>query len=284
MTKCGFVAVLGEANAGKSTLVNALAGQKVSIVSAKPHTTRYDIYGIVCQDQSQMIFIDTPGLIDRPRGLLQSYMAKMTTRSVREADVFLVVIDASLPLPESTCQLLERLKDKPLIVALNKTDTLLRDTLLPLADRVRQWTSCIALISAKKSKGLDFISEEINKCLPTGPFLFDKEDLTQISQRFWAAEMTREKVFDMVHQEIPYRVHVITEEWINKAKELTLRQTIVVDKDRYKKWIIGHEGQRIRTIGLRSRTEIGKELGKTVHLFLTVAVDPQWTVSLKKQH
>ena len=202
---------------------------------------------------------------------------------MRESDVFVVLIDATAPMPESTIQLLERLKDRSLIVALNKVDAIKKEGLLPLAAQLQKWSSCILMISGQKKRGLDILIEEILARLPQSPWLFDGEDLTQISQRFWAAEMTREKVFENVHQEIPYHTHVLTDVWEEKSKSLTLRQTIFVNKDRYKKWVLGHKGQRIRTIGLQARTEIGKEIGKEVHLFLNVAVDASWDKNMHRE-
>jgi GTP-binding protein Era len=274
--KCGFVAILGQANAGKSTLINALIGQKISIVSSKPHTTRYGIYGIVCRESSQIIFWDTPGLIPSPKKGLQAYMAKTTRRGMQESDVVVVLIDATIPIPDSTFQLLNHLKDRSPIVALNKVDALKKEKLLPLADQLQNYTSSIMMISGKKRDGLETLLESIVQRLPHSPWLFGKDDLTQVSQRFWAAEMTREKVFENVHQEIPYHIHVFTDAWEEKKRSLTLRQTIFVQKDRYKKWILGHDGQRIRTIGLQARMEIAREVEKEVHLFLKVVTDPFW--------
>ena len=279
--RCAMVAVLGQANAGKSTLVNALAGEKVSIVSAKPHTTRYDIYGIICQDDAQIIFVDTPGLIDRPQGPLQSFMAKMTTRTVREADLFMVVIDASRKIPETTLTLLDRLKDKKLMIVLNKVDQVPKDKLLPMAEHYQVWSPWIAMTSGKTGSGLAFVMSSLMEQIPEAPWLFDEDAMTQISQRMWAAEMTREKLFQCVHQEVPYHAHVVTDEWKEKKRELTLRQTIYVDDARYKKWIVGYQGQRIRLIGEKSRMEMSEHLDKTVHLFLNVLVDPSWSSTIR---
>ena len=185
--RCAMVAVLGQANAGKSTLVNALAGEKVSIVSAKPHTTRYDIYGIICQDDAQIIFVDTPGLIDRPQGPLQSFMAKMTTRTVREADLFMVVIDASRKIPETTLTLLDRLKDKKLMIVLNKVDQVPKDKLLPMAEHYQAWSPWIAMTSGRTGSGLAFVMSSLMEHIPEAPWLFDEDAMTQISQRMWAA-------------------------------------------------------------------------------------------------
>jgi GTPase len=202
-TRCGFVAVLGEANAGKSTLVNALTGEKVSIVSAKAHTTRQGIYGIVCDGPTQMILVDTPGLIPQPRGPLQSFMAKATSRSMREADIAVVVIDATRSIPESTRILLDKMKEKSLLIALNKVDKVHKDDLLPLAESVSAWSEHIFMISALRAQGIQDLGQAIVNGLPEGPWLFDAADITQISSRVWAAEIVREKIFNAVHHEVP---------------------------------------------------------------------------------
>lgn len=278
-----MIAVLGQANAGKSTLVNALAGEKVSIVSAKPHTTRYDVYGIVCHDDTQFIFIDTPGLIQRPQGPLQHYLTKMTSRGLRDADAIIVVVDAKAPIPESTITLLEKSQGKPLLIVLNKVDSVAKDILLPLAQRMQTWSPWIAMTSGKTGSGIPFILESMAEHMPTGPWLFDADDMTQISQRMWAAEMTREKIYQCVHFEIPYHTHVITDEWTESAKSIVVYQTIYVDNDRYKKWIIGHKGQRIRLMGEQSRHDLSNTLGKEVHLYLKVKTDASWFERIRTQ-
>lgn len=275
-TRCGFIAVLGQANAGKSTLVNALVGEKVSIVSPKPHTTRYGIYGIVCYKESQLIFVDTPGFIARPQGALQTFMDRATKRSFYEADGFMVVVDVSIAAPPSI-SLIERSKEKPLVIVLNKVDKIPKERLLPLAEQYGAQTPHIAMTCATSESGVPYLREKIASLVPEGPWLFGPDDLTQISQRFWAAEITREKVMNCLHYEVPYHTQVVTEEWRETSKSLRLRQSILVDQEKYRKWILGYEGQRIRTIGQQARYEMGKHLGKEVHLFLTVLVDPQWT-------
>lgn len=279
--RCGFVALLGQANAGKSTLLNALMAYKLAAVSSKEHTTRHDIYGIWCRDEAQIIFVDTPGLIRCAQGPLQTFMRKNTSRGMREADIATVVIDANVPVMPSTFQLLDKLCDKPLVIVLNKIDSISKERLLPLAQKFQKWTPYIVMISALHKEGLDYLTDTLRRLIPEGPWLFDGQDLTQISQRFWAAELTREKIFQYVHQEIPYHVCVETDEWKEKTKEVTIRQSILVDDIRYRKWIIGHEGQRIRHIGQQARMDMMQSLEKTVHLFLHVRVDASWAKSIE---
>lgn len=276
---CGLVALLGEANAGKSTLLNALTGEKISIVSEKPHTTRHGIYGVVCRQQTQMVFIDTPGLIHKPHGALHAFMVRMTKRAWRDADVCVIVIDAARTVSATVHDMLARLhtQNRPIIVVLNKIDTVAKEKLLPLAASVQMFTPHIVMASAKQNKGVDHIFQLMQQFMPQGPWLFDAQDLTQISQRFWAAEMTREKVFQAVHHEVPYHTNVVTDEWKEDDQAVTLRQTIVVDDVRYRKWILGFQGKRIKRIGHQARLEMADHLGKNVHLFLTVQVDPRWS-------
>jgi GTP-binding protein Era len=280
-----MIAVLGEANAGKSTLINQLVGQKVSIVSAKPHTTRYGIYGIVCQEENQFIFMDTPGFLFQPRGPLQEAMAKVTLRCLYEADLVLVVLDASRPSHQlmTSLQALSGIfpEGKPLIIALNKVDRIAKGILLPLAQQVRPFSEEIMMISGKKGTGVKDLLGIIENKLQMGPWLFPEEDFTQISGKFWAAEMTREKIFSHVHQEIPYHVHVETTRWEENRKRLILEQTIYVAKDGQKKLIIGHKGRRLSIIGQQARYELSQHFGKAVHLFLFIKVDPHWLPRLK---
>lgn len=274
--KCGFVSILGHANAGKSTLVNALVGQKVSIVCDKPHTTRYEIHGVLQHGSSQIVLVDTPGLISKPTNSLQSFMHKTTHRNAREADVYLFVLDATKPIDAQARRMLNHLKDKPLVVALNKVDKMNKLRLLPLAQQIQTWTKAIPMISALKHGGLEGLLAEIEALLPEGPWLYGGEDVSQISQRFWAAELTREQAFNALHQEIPYHLHVLTTKWKETKKDITIEQKIIVDQPHHKKWVLGYEGQRIRLIGESARHGLMAQLGKPVHLFLQVEVDKKW--------
>lgn len=274
--KCGFIAILGHANAGKSTLVNALVGQKVSIVCSKPHTTRYEIHGVVNKGEAQMVFVDTPGLISKPNNALQSFMHKTTSRNARKADLFLFVLDATRPIDAHARRMLDQLKDQPLVVALNKADKVDKMALLPLAHQIQTWTMSIPMISALKHTGLDGLLQEIAALLPTGPWLYGQEDVSQISKRFWAAELTREQAFKALHQEIPYHLHVSTTEWKETAKDVTIHQRLIVDQPHHKKWVLGYQGQRIGLIGQSARRDLSRQLGKLVHLFLHVDVDAHW--------
>lgn len=280
MQRCGFVAILGEANAGKSTFVNAAVGEKVSIVSSKPHTTRYSIYGILGHQESQIIFIDTPGVISRPQNPLQHLMSRVTSRSAGEAEAALLIVDAAYPNYETTAALAQRVKGIPLFLAFNKVDLLDKAKLLPLIQHYQELTPEIFLISAKKKRGLDAVIDKLAQVVPEGPWLFPPEDLTQVPQRVWAAEMTREKVFECVHEEIPYSTHVVTDHWDEDEASVTLHQTIFVTKPKYRQLVLGHQGKRIKLIGQKSRFQMEDCLRKKVNLFLYVKLDPHWVRQL----
>lgn len=281
ITRCGFIAVLGEANAGKSTLINTLIGEKVSIVSAKPHTTRYGIYGILCQDNTQMIFVDTPGAIFRPQGTLQEFMANVTSTHVQEADIYLVVIDAQRPNHLAIEKLLQKLDGKPLIIALNKIDLVPKPALLDLAYSYSSFTPHIMMISGKTGSGLAYLLDHLKNAMPITPWIYPHSERTQISKRFWAEEITREKIFVHVHEEIPYQTHVMTEKWDENKRRLALYQVINVRKEKHRKFLLGHQGQRIRIIGQQARLELSDYIGKLTHLFLHVKVAPTWLTELR---
>ncbi len=279
LTTCGLISVIGQANAGKSTLINALVGQKVSIVSAKAHTTRYGIYGIICKEKAQIILMDTPGFIRNPKGKLQNFMHNVTKSSFK-ADAFLWVIDASIPFVGNMDELVKLMHSKPFAIVLNKVDKVSKPKLLQMAQNYKAYTESIFMISAKSQSGLEAVFDYAVNHLKPGPWLFPEQDLTQISERFWAEEVTREKVFTNVHQEIPYQAHVITEQWHETNKQLTIRQCILAGKDGHRKLVLGHKGCRIRTIGIQARREMEIYFQKSVHLFLYVKISPDWICDL----
>ncbi len=203
-------------------------------------------------------------------------MSRVTTRSAGEAEVALLLVDAAYPNYEMTCTLAQRVKDIPLFLAFNKVDLLDKARLLPLIEQHKAITPDIFLISAKKKRGLTDLIDRLAQELPQGPWLFPPEDLTQVPQSVWAAEMTREKVFECVHEEIPYSTHVVTDNWEEKEKSVTIHQTIFVTKPKYRQLVLGHQGKRIGLIGQKSRFQMENCLGKKVSLFLYVKLDPHW--------
>lgn len=286
--RCGFIAVVGAPNAGKSTLVNVLARHKIAIVSSKPHTTRQSIYGIICHEDGQSIFIDTPGLVMNPQDPLQITMRRITRQSVREADISLVVIDVKRAQHSANRILItESIKrSKPTLIAFTKIDELKDKTqLLSLIESYREFEENIVgffPISSHSEDGIKVLERTLQNVLPQGPWMFPEDEVTQISFEYAVAEMTREKVFLDLHQEIPYKTQVLTEKWYwkknthLKRKELWIWQNIVVEKEGHRKLVLGHDGGRIRHIGTLARKEIEAAYTSTVHLFLHVTVDPRW--------
>ena len=291
-TYCGFVAILGAANVGKSTLTNVLTREKVSIISSKPNTTRGRVYGITTTGDHQVILVDTPGLIMKPQGMLHRYMTKTVWQSGRQADLCLVLVDAHYPCHDVTQRLLKELseKDRRIFLLLNKIDGMKKEALLPLAagyssfDKIEK----VFMISGKTGSGLEDLERAIWSALPEGPWLFPKEALTQLSQKTIAAEITREKLFECLHQEVPYGIHVETDLWHVPGQDtappdlkipktgISIFQTIFVEKEGYRKLILGQKGQRLAHVGKKAREELMQRLGKTVHLFLHIKVSPAW--------
>ena len=286
--RCGFIGVIGAPNAGKSTLVNVLARHKIAIVSNKPHTTRQSIYGIICHEACQSIFIDTPGLVINPQDPLQVAMRRITRQSVRDSDISLIVIDVKRAQHAANRILItESIKrGKPTLIAFTKIDELKDKTqLLSFIESYREFEDSVVgffPISSHKLDGIQVLERALNDLIPQGPWMFPEEDVTQISFEYALEEITREKIFWALHQEIPYKTQVLTEKWYwkkNKAlkrKELWVWQNIVVEKEGHKKLVLGHEGGRIRHIGMLARKEMEAEYETPVHLFLHTTVDPNW--------
>ncbi len=290
--RCGFIAVLGAANAGKSTFINTAVKEKVSIVTAKAHTTRNRIYGILCHDDTQMIFVDTPGLIEKPKGPLQNAMRKSFWKTAREADIILLMVDASKKSMHSTVRLLEKLRQReaPIFLVLNKVDAIKKAELLLQAEiyaKEAPFLEKIFMTSGKYNRGVDDVIEALTLYCPENPWVFSPDDITQVSKNFMAAEITREKLFQNIHEEVPYSIHVETETWhipgMNQtaiqapASGISIFQTIFVEKESQKKMVIGHGGQRLQKIGTDARKAMMEWLQEKVHLFLHVKVAPEWS-------
>lgn len=285
MNFCSMVAILGAPNAGKSTFVNYVTGQKVAIVCDKPNTTRNSIYGIACQEDYQIIFVDTPGLILSPDGLLQKTMSRIAWKSSKQSDVCLIMIDCKKPDFAVTDLLVKEClqRQKPLLMVLNKMDLLPKDQILPLIGRYAELQDQIVgyfPVSCKTGKGIDVVMDQVKKLTPQGPWLFPKEDVTQVPWAFSMAEITREKVFSSVHQEIPYGTHVETEDFqwsAGSKKTLAIWQAIFVQKEGHRKLVLGHHGRRIKHIGSLARMDMEDFNRCPVYLTLFVKVDPAWS-------
>jgi len=277
MEKCGFIAILGAPNAGKSTLVNQLVGQKVSIVSPKVQTTRSRIMGIALKDNCQLILVDTPGIFEAKKKL-DIAMVKEAFDASADSDANILVIDVTkpnMPLAQQLCQQ----HKKGLIVCLNKIDLIDKDKLLKMANSVNSFENvkCIFMISALHSDGVDDLAKHLCGIMPEGPWLYPEDQITNIPVRSWAAEVTREQVFLQLHQEVPYNIFVESESWEEFDNgSVKISQAIVVSRDNHKGIVLGKGGQTLKNIGQAARTELETQLERRVHLKLFVKVEEDW--------
>ncbi|MBW1616069.1 MAG: GTPase Era [Deltaproteobacteria bacterium] len=282
--KAGFIAILGAPNAGKSTLLNNMVGQKISITSKKPQTTRNRILGLVTRSNCQYIFIDTPG-IHRVKGALNAKIVDAALSSIGDADVILFIADAFRSDLRSENILLTRLNNinKPVICALNKIDIIEKTPLLFLIEKHSKDHSfkSIIPISAKHGTGVDILFSEIEKFMPESPMLFPEDAVTDVSQRFIAAEIIREKVFRYTGEEIPYAVAVTIESFKETSKIDKIDATIHVEKKSQKGIIIGKKGSKLVQIGTAARKEIEEMTGKRAYLKLFVHVEKNWSNNAK---
>ena len=282
-TRCGFVAVIGEPNAGKSTLVNAMVGAKVSIVTHKVQTTRRRIRGIAIEGTSQIIFVDTPGLF-QPRRRLDRAMVAAAWAGAKDADIVVLMVEANRGLTEGVEAILAGLEThargaKPVALAINKIDRVKRERLLALAAELnaRRAFAGTFMISAEKGHGVADLRRWLAESLPTGPWHYPEDQIADLPLRIIAAEITREKLTLRLHQELPYQMTVETESWDEKKDgSVRIGQIIYVARDGHKGIVLGNKGETIRQIGVEARAEITKLLERPVHLFLTVKVRPGW--------
>ena len=279
-TRCGFVALIGAPNAGKSTLLNALVGSKVTIVSHKVQTTRALIRGITIDGQSQIIFVDTPGIF-APKRRLDRAMVTTAWSGAHDADLTAVLIDARKGLDDDIEPILERLKDVrgPKILLLNKIDVVPRENLLGLTKAANEQAKFDAtfMISALKNDGVIHLKSWLADRMPKGPWLYPEDQIADAPIRQLAAEITREKLFERLHQELPYHSTVETEQWKALRKgEVRIEQTIYVERESQRKIVIGKGGQTLRSIGESARKDIAEIADAKVHLFLFVKVREGW--------
>jgi GTP-binding protein Era len=282
-TRCGFVSIIGAPNAGKSTLTNQLVGTKVSIVTHKVQTTRAQIRGIMLEGASQIILVDTPGIF-KPRRRLDRAMVEAAWGGARDADAAIIIIDAAKGIDEEAKAILEGAKDLkiPRALALNKIDRIGRDDkpkLLALATKGTEYGYFdeIFMISAETGDGIGKMRSWLAKIVPPGPWLYPEDQLSDAPQRSWAAEVTREKIFLRLHQELPYSSTVETTAWKGlKDGSIRIEQTIYVERDSQKKILLGKGGDAIKAISMASRQELSAALEAKVHLFLFVKVRERW--------
>ena len=283
--RSGFVAVVGRPNAGKSTLVNRLVGQKIAIVTSKPQTTRNRIQGIVTKPQGQIVFIDTPGLHEADSALGRQMMQEVAA-ALEGIDVLLLMVDASSMHPHADDLLLQKAKRfrGRTILALNKVDRLPRPKLLPLIESFSKAFefSAIVPISALKGDGCDGLLDEILKQLPEGEAYFPEDQVTDQPERFLAAEIIREKAIQLMYHEVPYALAVVVEKYEEKPRLLRIEAVMNVERDSQKKILIGHKGEMLKKIGTEARKELEGILGSKIYLGLFVKVAPDWRENPQK--
>ena len=279
-TRCGFVALIGVPNAGKSTLVNRLVGTKVTIVSHKVQTTRSIVRGIAMIGSAQIVFVDTPGIF-KPKRRLDRAMVDTAWGGARDADIVALLIDAAKGIDDEVQALLDRLGEirQQKVLLLNKIDTVRRESLLALAAAANEAARFdhTFMISALTGDGLDAFTAFLAAAVPPGPFLYPEDEVSDIPLRQLAAEITREKLFERLHQELPYQATVETEAWTDqKDGSARVEQTIYVTRDSQKKIVIGKAGATIKAISMAARKELTEIAEKPVHLFLFVKVRENW--------
>lgn len=279
-TKSGFVALIGAPNAGKSTLVNQFVGAKVSIVSHKVQTTRALVRGIAIHDRAQMVFVDTPGIFS-PKRRLDRAMVSTAWSGARDADVILFLVDAQKGFQGDAEAILDGLTEvkQTKWLVLNKIDRVEPEKLLDLAQRANDKVDFdqTFMISALKGMGCPKILEELSQKLPQGPWYYPEDQISDLPLRQLSAEITREKLYERLHQELPYASHVETESWEEKKDgSVRIEQVIYVERESQRKILLGKKGETIKAIGKAARHEFSEILEQNVHLFLFVKVRENW--------
>ena len=282
MTKAGFVALIGEPNAGKSTLLNRMVGAKVSIVTHKVQTTRARIRGVALEGDAQIVFVDTPGLF-RPRRRLDRAMVAAAWGGASDADITVLLIEAHRGITEGVETILAQLNDvsegKRVILAINKIDRVQSEVLLKLTQDMNEKFAFeqTFMISAEKGHGVDALREWLAGELPDGPWLYPEDQIADLPLRMIAAEMTREKLTLRLHQELPYQLTVETENWEErKDGSARIDQIIYVVRDGHKGIILGNKGETIKSVSKAARLELEEFLGRRVHLFCQIKVREKW--------
>ena len=279
--RCGYIALVGAPNAGKSTLLNQLVGAKLSIVSPKVQTTRSRLLGIVIEGGSQLIFVDTPGIFS-PKRRLERAMVAAAWVGAGDADIVVLLVDAARGVDADTEAIITRLKaaGRRAILVLDKIDLVTPAQLLPLADRLARQDifDAVFMVSGSTGDGVADLRKHLAAALPEGPWLFPEDQLTDLPQRVMAAELTREQIFVQLHQELPYATTVETERWEERPDgSIRIEQVVHVQRASQRAIVLGKGGRQIKEVGARARAEIERALGRRVHLFLFVKVSEDWT-------
>lgn len=278
-TYSGFIAIVGPTNAGKSTLINQIMGRKVSIVSHKVQTTRTNLRAVKMVGNRQLIFVDTPGIF-RPARRLDRAMVGAAFSATSDADAILLVIDAQKGVTETVRQLVEKIGNhKNLFVALNKVDAVSKPDLLPLTAEINELAHPreIFMISALKNDGIKQMLDVLAAVMPAGSYLFDAHDASDVPDNLYLSELTREKIYKYIHQELPYHINVVTERVdVDSDGVLDIYQKIAVQNDAHKKIVIGRGGAQLKKIGTAARHDIQNQWGVNARLHLFVRVEPNW--------
>lgn len=282
MTRCGFVALIGEPNAGKSTLLNRMVGAKVSIVTHKVQTTRARIRGVALQDDTQLVFVDTPGVF-KPRRRLDRAMVAAAWGGAADADVVVLLIEAHRGITFGVKEIVQEFtnldKSRPVVLAINKIDRVQSEALLSLTQEMNAIYKFqnTFMISAERGHGVSDLKSWLSTELPTGPWLYPEDQIADLPMRMIAAEITREKLTLRLHQELPYQLTVETEDWQErKDGSARIEQFIYVMRDGHKGIVLGNKGETIKAISMAARIELEEFLGRKVHLFLKIKVREGW--------
>ena len=289
---CGYVAICGAPNAGKSTLLNRMVGSKVSIVTPKVQTTRARVLAIAIEGDAQVVFVDTPGVFTAKRASERA-MVDAAWRAVDDSDAVLMLVDAARAnrvkdfIDDDTETLIAGLKErgKKAVLALNKVDRLNRERLLPMSQRFIDagFADGIFMISALTGDGVDELKGALAKAMPRGPWLYPEDQLAEIPERLLAAEITREQAFMQLHEEVPYALAVEPVSWKEmKDGSVRIEEALIVERDSQRPIVLGKGGARIKSIGTAARSRIEEAFGRRVHLFLQVKVEPGWTENAKR--
>ena len=281
--QAGFVALIGEPNAGKSTLLNRMVGAKVSIVTHKVQTTRARIRGVCMEGDAQIVFVDTPGLF-RPRRRLDRAMVAAAWGGAADADIIVLLVEAHRGLTEGTAAIIDAMKDRipqgqQVALAINKIDRVKAENLLALAQKMNDAFPFVEtfMISAEKGYGVDKLREWLASQVPKGAWFYPEDQIADLPMRMIAAEVTREKLTLRLHEELPYQLTVETEKWEDRPDGSTrIDQVVYVARDGHKGILLGHKGETIKAIGQAARADLMEFLDRPVHLFLQVKVRPNW--------
>ena len=280
-TKAGFVALIGAPNAGKSTLLNSLVGSKVSIVSRKVQTTRALVRGIAIEGEAQIVFVDTPGIF-KPKRRLDRAMVTSAWGGAGDADVIALLLDVRKGIDEEAEAILAKLPElkRPKVLILNKIDLIERSKLLEMASKLNEQVpfAHTFMISALKGDGIETMKRQLAQMMPEGPWLYPEDQISDAPLRMLAAEITREKIYERLHEELPYQSTVETDQWqVRPDGSVRIEQTVFVERDSQRKIVLGKGGQTIKAIGQAARKEIAEIAESQVHLFIFVKVRENWS-------